>query len=57
MLKEWEQLLQTLNINIMDEYIKQVDYLNGDRATYTYYLQQDGIKLSPEGYAIGKRRK
>lgn len=54
MLKEWEQLLQTLNINIMDEYIKQVDYLNGDRATYTYYLQQDGIKLSPEGYAIGK---
>ena len=51
MLKEWEQLLQTLNINIMDEYIKQVDYLNGDRATYTYYLQQDGIKLSPEGYA------
>ena len=38
----------------MDEYIKQVDYLNGDRATYTYYLQQDGIKLSPEGYAIGK---
>ena len=52
--KEWEQLLQTLNINIMDEYIKQVDYLNGDRATYTYYLQQDGIKLSPEGYAIGK---
>ena len=48
MLKEWEQLLQTLNINIMDEYIKQVDYLNGDRATYTYYLQQDGIKLSPE---------
>ena len=25
MLKEWEQLLQTLNINIMDEYIKQVD--------------------------------
>ena len=54
MLKEWEQLLQILNINIMDEYIKQVDYLNGDRATYTYYLQQDGIKLSPEGYAIGK---
>lgn len=54
MLKEWEQLLQTLNINIMDEYIKQVDYLNGDRATYTYYIQQDGIKLSPEGYAIGK---
>lgn len=54
MLKEWEQLLQTLNINIMDEYIKQVDYLNGDRATYTYYLQQDGIKLSPEGYTIGK---
>lgn len=54
MLKEWEQLLQTLNINIMDEYIKQVDYLNGDRATYTYYLQQDGIKLSPEGYSIGK---
>lgn len=54
MLKEWEQLLQTSNINIMDEYIKQVDYLNGDRATYTYYLQQDGIKLSPEGYAIGK---
>ena len=54
MLKEWEQLLQTLNINIMDEYIKQVDYLNGDRTTYTYYLQQDGIKLSPEGYAIGK---
>ena len=54
MLKEWEQLLQTLSINIMDEYIKQVDYLNGDRATYTYYLQQDGIKLSPEGYAIGK---
>ena len=54
MLKEWEQLLQTLNINIMDEYIKQVDYLNGDRATYTYYLQQDGIKLSTEGYAIGK---
>ena len=54
MLKEWEQLLQTLNMNIMDEYIKQVDYLNGDRATYTYYLQQDGIKLSPEGYAIGK---
>ena len=54
MLKECEQLLQTLNINIMDEYIKQVDYLNGDRATYTYYLQQDGIKLSPEGYAIGK---
>lgn len=54
MFKEWEQLLQTLNINIMDEYIKQVDYLNGDRATYTYYLQQDGIKLSPEGYAIGK---
>lgn len=54
MLKEWEQLLQTLNINITDEYIKQVDYLNGDRATYTYYLQQDGIKLSPEGYAIGK---
>ena len=54
MLKEWEQLLQTLNINIMDEYIKQVDYLNGDRATYTYYLQQDGIKLSHEGYAIGK---
>ena len=54
MLKEWEQLLQTLNINIMDEYIKQVDYLNGDRATYTYYLQQDGIKLSPEAYTIGK---
>lgn len=54
MLKEWEQLLQALNITVMDEYIKQVDYLNGDRATYTYYLQQDGIKISPEGYAIGK---
>ena len=54
MLKEWEQLLQTLNINIMDEYIKQVDYLNGNSSTYTYYIQQDGIKLSPEGYAIGK---
>lgn len=54
MVSEWEQLLQKLNINIMDEYIKQTDYLNGDRATYTYYIQQDGIKISPEGYVVGQ---
>lgn len=52
-LQEGEDLLQTLNIDIMDEYTKQTDIANGDRAVYTYYLQQDGIKLSPEGYSIG----
>ena len=45
--------LQALNIDITDEYIKQTDIANGDRSVYTYYLQQDGIKLSPEGYSIG----
>lgn len=54
MIEEWEKLLQTLNIDIMDEYIRQTDYLNGDRPTYTYYIQQDGIKFSPETYSIGK---
>lgn len=52
-LQEGEDLLQTLNINIMDEYMKQTDFVNDDRSVYTYYLQQDGIKLSPEGYSIG----
>lgn len=51
--QEGEDLLQALNIDIMDEYTKQTDIANGDRAVYTYYLQQDGIKLSPEGYSIG----
>ena len=54
MLNEWENLFQKLNIDIADEYIKQVDYLNGNSSTYTYYIQQDGIKLSPEAYTIGK---
>lgn len=54
MLDEWENLFQKLNIDIADEYIKQVDYLNGNSLTYTYYIQQDGIKLSPEAYTIGK---
>ena len=54
MLDEWENLFQKLNIDIADEYIKQVDYLNGNSSTYTYYIQQDGIKLSPEAYTIGK---
>ena len=53
-LDEWENLFQKLNIDIADEYIKQVDYLNGNSLTYTYYIQQDGIKLSPEAYTIGK---
>lgn len=52
-LQEGEDLLQTLNINIMDEYMKQTDFVNDDRSVYTYYLQQDGIKISPEGYSIG----
>lgn len=51
--QEGEDLLQALNIDITDEYIKQTDIANGDRSVYTYYLQQDGIKLSPEGYSIG----
>ncbi len=51
--QEGEDLLQTLNINIMDEYMKQTDFVNDDRSVYTYYLQQDGIKISPEGYSIG----
>lgn len=54
MLDEWENLFQKLNIDIADEYIKQVDYLNDNSLTYTYYIQQDGIKLSPETYSIGK---
>ena len=54
MLNEWENLFQKLNIDIADEYIKQVDYLNGNSSTYTYYIQHDGIKLSPEAYTIGK---
>lgn len=54
MLNECENLFQKLNIDIADEYIKQVDYLNGNSSTYTYYIQQDGIKLSPEAYTIGK---
>ena len=54
MLDEWENLFQKLNIDIVDEYIKQVDYLNGNSSTYIYYIQQDGIKLSPEMYSIGK---
>ena len=54
MLNEWENVFQKLNIDIADEYIKQVDYLNGNSSTYTYYIQQDGIKLSPEAYTIGK---
>ena len=54
MLNEWENLFQKLNIDIADEYIKRVDYLNGNSSTYTYYIQQDGIKLSPEAYTIGK---
>ncbi|MEI3207971.1 MAG: hypothetical protein V8S84_09240 [Lachnospiraceae bacterium] len=33
--------------------MKQTDFVNDDRSVYTYYLQQDGIKLSPEGYSIG----
>ena len=41
MLDEWENLFQKLNIDIADEYIKQVDYLNGNSLTYTYYIQQD----------------
>lgn len=51
--QEGEDLLQALNIDITDEYIKQTDIANDDRSVYTYYLQQDGIKLSPEGYSIG----
>ena len=54
MLDEWETLFRKLNIDIADEYIKQVDYLNGNSSTYIYYIQQDGIKLSPEAYTIGK---
>lgn len=52
-LQEGEDLLQALNINITDEYMKQTDFVNDDRSVYTYYLQQDGIKISPEGYSIG----
>ena len=54
MLEEWETLFQKFNIDIADEYTKQVDFLNNDRPVYTYYIQQDGIKLSPETYTIGK---
>lgn len=54
LLKEWEAMLSALDIAIMDEYIKQTDYLNDDRSVYIYYVQQDGIKMSPEGYSIGK---
>ena len=35
-LQEGEDLLQTLNINIMDEYMKQTDFVNDDRSVYTY---------------------
>ena len=35
MLDEWENLFQKLNIDIADEYIKQVDYLNGNSLTYS----------------------
>ena len=54
MLEEWETIFQKLNIDIADEYTKQVDFLNNDRPVYTYYIQQDGIKLSPETYSVGK---
>ena len=54
MLEEWETLFQKFNIDIADEYTKQVDFLNNDRPVYTYYIQQYGIKLSPETYTIGK---
>ena len=53
-LEEWETLFQKFNIDIADEYTKQVDFLNNDRPVYTYYIQQDGIKLSPETYSVGK---
>ncbi len=54
MLEEWETIFQKFNIDIADEYTKQVDFLNNDRPVYTYYIQQDGIKLSPETYSVGK---
>ena len=46
-------IYETIIVTYKDD-IKQVDYLNGNSLTYTYYIQQDGIKLSPEAYTIGK---
>lgn len=39
MLEEWETIFQKFNIDIADEYTKQVDFLNNDRPVYTYYIQ------------------
>ena len=44
MLEEWETLFQKFNIDIADEYTKQVDFLNNDRPVYTYNIQQYSIK-------------
>lgn len=51
--EEWEGLFSALDIPVMDDYIRQTDYLNGDRHLYTYYLEYDGIKVYPTNYEIG----
>ena len=51
-LQEGEDLLQTLNINIMDEYMKQTDFVNDDRSVYTYYLLVERAFQSDSKYQM-----
>lgn len=39
----------------MDEYTKQTDIANGDRAVYTYYLQQDGTSYRQRAIRLEAR--